>query len=166
VDISRQIRVIILRLANESDLPLMLAWRNHELVRQGMYTQGFSNPHLITWQEHLSWWKSRNKDWRTFIIELKEDDILRPVGVVTISQLDNWNSEIGLYVGEITLWGQSVGARALYLALEWLREYGCRKVHTTILKNNPSSRALFKKMGFEEIGKAREGEIAVELYLI
>jgi RimJ/RimL family protein N-acetyltransferase len=69
-------------------------------------------------------------------------------------------------VGEITLWGQSVGARALYLALEWLREYGCRKVHTTILKNNPSSRALFKKMGFEEIGKAREGEIAVELYLI
>jgi len=149
--------VIILRLANESDLPLMLAWRNHELVRQGMYTQGFSNPHLITWQEHLSWWKSRNKDWRTFIIELKEDDILRPVGVVTIGQLDNWNPETGIYL-EVSSWGKGYGKQALSLALKFLYQEQYKYTRTTILDNNTRSIKLYQSLGFNRIGPAREGE--------
>ena len=92
--------MITLRQATQDDLRLMLAWRNNPQVYQGIYNQSVENRKL-TWEEHTNWFASRNKDWRTFIIEYNGE----PVGVVTIGQLDHWCPEIGYYVGEVSLWG-------------------------------------------------------------
>jgi len=152
---------IILRLATESDLPLMMAWRSSPVVFAGFYSQ--TKP--LTWQEHLGWWKSRNRDWRCFIIELLEGDILRPVGVLNIGQLESWTPELGLYLGETSLWGRGIGAEALNLALLWLENNGYQATHTTIPKSNKRAMRLFSSAGFEKTGKARVGEIRVERIL-
>ena len=139
-----------LRQANEDDLPLIMAWRSNPLIYEGFYQQ--NEP--LTWPEHIDWWNSRNKDWRTFIIELDN----RKVGVVNIGQLDHWSPEIGYFIGEVSLWGQGIGKKAVGLALQWLKEYGKQYAHTTILDNNKRSINLIKALGFRRLGKARDGE--------
>jgi len=143
--------LIKLRNATEDDLELMMAWRSNPLVYQGFYQQ--MKP--LDWGEHLKWWQSRNKDWRTLIIEYEG----RSIGVVTLGQLDHWNPEIGYYIGEVSLWGNGLGKQAVGLALDWLRSEGFEYTHTTVLKNNTRSMKLLKGLGFVVMGKAREGEV-------
>ncbi len=140
-----------LREATQNDLPLMMAWRNQVQVYSGFYTQ--HEP--LRWEEHLNWFNSRNKDWRTFII-MYED---RPVGVVTIGQLDHWCPEIGFYVGEVALWGKGIGKEAVRLGLDWIRQYGREYCHTTVKKDNKRAIRLLESLGFQQCGVAREGEV-------
>jgi RimJ/RimL family protein N-acetyltransferase len=142
--------ILSLEEATEDDLPLLMAWRSNPLVYQGFYQQKDS----LTWEEHIEWWKSRNRDWRTFIIIYGN----RPVGVITIGQLDHWSPEIGYYIGEVSLWGKGLGREAVRLALNWLRKYGKSYCHTTVLNNNKRSIKLLKSFGFKYFGKARKGE--------
>lgn len=139
-----------LRKARKHDLPLVMAWRSNPLIYQGFYTQ--HEP--LRWEEHLNWWQSRNRDWRTFIIEYEN----RPIGVVTIGQLDHWSPEIGYFIGETSLWGKGIGRQAVQLGLDYIKDYGREYVHTTVLNKNVRSKVLLSNLGFTVLGDAREGE--------
>lgn len=133
----------------------MMAWRSNPLVYSGFYCQ--KSP--LVWEEHVKWFRSRNSDWRTFLV-LYEG---RPVGVVNLGQLDHWNPEIGYYNGEVSLWGKGIGTEAVRLGLEWLKTYSLShshvvSVHTTILDKNIRSVKIAKKLGFMKGMKAREDE--------
>jgi len=147
-----------LRLIRKEDYPLILAWRSNNLVYDGLYRQSLAQK-PITWEEHLEWLKSRNADWRTFIAIYEN----RPVGVVTIGQLDHWSPEIGLYLGEITLWGKGIGTKMVQMGLAWLKDYSLSHPHivacrTTILDDNIASKRVFEKCGFKCAGRARHKE--------
>lgn len=146
--------MIFLRNAHESDLPLIMAWRSNPLCYQGFYTQ--KQP--LSWEEHINWWKSRNKDWREFLIVLVEGTHVRDIGIVTIGQLDHWSPEVGYVIGEVSLWGKGFGKEAVRLACDWLRMMGKEYCHTTIKDKNLRSIRLIKNLGFKRLGKAREGE--------
>ena len=145
---------IILRDISDSDLPLIMAWRSNPLIYQGFYTQ--KSP--LVWHEHLSWWKSRPSSWKQFIITLIQDTHVRDIGVVSIGQMEYWEAEIGIYIGEVTLWGKGYGKQAVKLALDYLREHGFKYTRTTILDNNERSQRLFQSLGYKRIGEARIGE--------
>ncbi len=146
-----------LRLLQREEYPLTMAWRSNPDIYKGFYQQ--ERP--LTWEEHLEWHNSRNRDWRNFVI-MYED---RPVGIVTISQLDHWEPEIGFYIGETSLWGKGVGKEAVRLGLDYIKEQGKVCCHTTVLDNNERSMRLMKSLGFEVTGKAREGETWVRVRL-
>lgn len=146
--------MILLRKSTDSDLPLIMAWRSNPLIFSGFFSQ--KSP--LSWGEHHNWWASRNADWHEFIIELFECDILRPIGVVSIGQLDHWSPEIGYFIGNPTDWGKGYGKQAVEFACKWLKKSGKEYAHTTILDNNERSIRLVKSLGFEYLGKAREGE--------
>ena len=144
---------LILKEAEYEDLPLMMSWRSNPLIYKGFYQQ--ASP--LYWDEHLAWFKSRNSDWRTFICFY--DD--RPIGVVTIGQLDHWSPEIGYYIGEVSLHGKGVGTEAVRLGIEWVRGLGLAHVthiHTTIKDDNIGSIKIMKKLGFKKGMEARKGE--------
>ena len=154
--------MINLREACKCDLPIMLAWRSNKEVYKGFYQQKGA----LVWEEHLKWFNSRNQDWRTLLV-LYQD---RPVGVVTIGQLDNWNPEIGYYIGEVSLWGKGVGTEAVRQGIEWVKEYAkthsyITSVHTTILYSNKASIKLIEKLGFKHVCEARKGEGRWEMML-
>jgi len=142
---------IYLRPLIEVDYPLTMAWRSNPLVYEGFYQQ--EEP--LKWEEHINWIRSRNQDWRNFIVMY--DD--RPVGIVTVCQLDYWSPEIGYYIGEVSLWGKGIGKEAVRLGLEYIKNYGRDYCHTTVLENNERSIRLLKSLGFEYMDEAREGEI-------
>ena len=152
-----------LRDLEEKDYPLIMAWRSNPLVYSGFYSQ--KGP--LEWKGHVKYHTTRNSDWRTFIIEVTEDDVTRPVGVLNIGQLDNWKPELGVWIGEVALWGRGIGMVALRYAIDWikLRQYPYQVIGATILDNNERSIRLFKSMGFVRICKAREGESEYEYRL-
>lgn len=141
--------MIKLREARHEDLPLMMAWRN--LTYEGFYTQNAP----LTWEEHVNWFVNRPSSWRCFIILYEE----RPVGVVTIGQLEYWTPEIGYYIGEITLWGKGIGKESVKLAMEYLKSQGKEYCHTTVKEDNLRSLNLLKSLGFAIMGEARDGEL-------
>lgn len=149
---------VSLRLMTKEDLPLTLAWRSNKVVYDGFYTQGRTQKPM-TWEEHKKWNESRmlSDFWRMFIIVY--DD--RPVGVVSISMLEHWTAEIGLYIGEVTLWDKGIGKEVLKLALEYIKGYGKEYCHTTIPKNNERALRLFRSLGFAYMAEAREEEVWV-----
>lgn len=148
--------------ASKHDLPLMMAWRSNPLVYKGFYQQ--DSP--LVWDCHVRWFNGRNSDWRTFII-IYED---RPVGVVTIGQLDQWTPEVGYFIGEVSLWGKGVGTEAVKQGIEWIREYSRTHphivaVHTTIKCDNKASIKLIEKIGMKHVCEARKGEGRWEMML-
>jgi len=148
---------VMLRDATDDDMELVLKWRNIPEVYRGFYQQSREN-RVLTYEEHYKWWHSRY-NWQTFIIMFEGKD----AGCINIGQLDNWNPEVSIFIGEVTLWGKGIGKQALSLALDWLKSKGYEKVHTTILKNNARAIWLFESLGFQWVGEARKTEWAYEL---
>lgn len=145
---------MFLRFATQADYPLIMAWRSNPLIYSGFYSQ--KEP--LKWQEHIAWFASRPSSWRTFIICLVEDSVERPIGGVTIGQLEYWEFEIGIYIGEVSLWGKGYGKRAVELALEYGKSEGKDYCRTTILDNNKRSIDMFTSLGFIRIADARNNE--------
>jgi RimJ/RimL family protein N-acetyltransferase len=121
--------------------------------RNEVYAGFYQQKKPLTWGEHKNWWRSRNADWRTFIIQ----DECVDVGVVTLGQLDHWSPEIGYYVLP-NYWGNGIGKKAVKQAVEWLKRFGYEYCHTTVKDDNKRSIRLLKSLGFTELGDARLGE--------
>ena len=146
---------VYLRPLTEADYPLTMAWRSNPLVYQGFYSQYES----LKWEEHILWIRSRNSGWRNFVVMYND----RPVGVVTICQLDHWSPEIGYYIGEVSLWGRGIGKEAVRQGLQYIKNFGRDYCHTTVLNENTRSLKLLKSLGFKKMGEARKGEVWLTL---
>lgn len=143
--------MLLLREMTKADLPLLLAWRNNPLIWSGTYTQ--RKP--IEWNDHKAWWLSRNQDHYSFMVILFEDNCAREVGVLHISLLDYWSPEIGIIIGEVSLWNKGVGTEAFRLGCEWVKDKGYEWTSTTAPKVNKPMIKVLEKLGFEYIGEAR-----------
>ena len=144
---------VYLRQVHDGDLPLIMAWRNIEKVFAGFYEQ--NSP--LKWQEHINWWKSRHdrEDW---VVMIEEDGVQRGVGVVNVSGLGTKLPSVGIYIGEVTLWGKKIGSKAVELAVKWLSKKGYKGGQANIMKDNIASIKMFESLGFKWIGEGREGE--------
>lgn len=143
---------VSLRELKAEDLPLLLAWAHIREIWEYLPTSR-KNENL-TWVDHLLWFKSRinRVDW---VITYWN----RPVGVIHIRGLDGEYPEIGLYIGETTLWGAGIGRLALSLAMEQaVTKLGIKKLDAVIHPENLRSVHLFKELGFERVGGARNGQ--------
>ena len=140
---------VTLREVTEKDLELLMAWRSHPLIYAGFYWQ--DGP--LSWEEHHSWWLERKqrKDW---MIIFTEGEMSRAVGCVAAYELESEIPHLGVYIGEISLWGRSVAQRALTQAVVWLRTDGYHRCRATILDTNAASQRAFKKAGFDLVGPA------------
>jgi len=153
---------VLLREATNDDRELMMAWRSNPILfKTGAYTQKAP----LTWNEHYTWWNTRGPWWKFFIIQVNDGITTHDVGVVNFGQLDNWNPEFNYYLGEVSLWSQGVGEQALQLGINWLREHGYCRLHTTIVDDNKRSEGVLRKLGFKRIRAARKGESYWEMKL-
>ena len=153
-----RLMIILLREATYADMPLVMAWHSNPIIQKGFYTLG-KDPRPLNWEEHYEWWTLTTKDWKKFIVILVENNIAREVGIVRVSNLEDFCPNIGFTIGEVSLWGKGVGKQAVSLALDWLNSIGKKYVNTTVLTNNQRAVGLLEGLGFESRGEARKGEI-------
>ena len=136
-----------LRPIQESDLELVLQWRNSERVRSNMYTD-----HIISLNEHKEWFFNTryNQSMLHQICECNQ----QPIGVSNFTNIDKKNKKCywGFYLGDTNLMignGSIMGFMALQYAFEIL---DIRKLCSEVFKFNSSSIKLHNKLGFYQEG--------------
>lgn len=136
---------------SESDLDLILPWRNAPAVRQASFTH-----HEITPAEHRAWFQRQQQNpcarWYLY-----RDAAGTPQGVVYFTALDpaQRTGYWGFYARPEATPG--TGTRILYAALELaFGELNLHKLNGEALASNTASVNLHKKVGFTQEGIFRD----------
>lgn len=138
------------RAIEDSELEMMLAWRNQPNVRENMYTQ-----HEITWGEHIAWWE-RLKQQSAQTYFMYECDS-QPQGIVYFTSIDNacLNCAWGFYSSPDAPRG--TGTKMEFLALDYVfKELGLHKLYCEVLAYNAAVIRLHGKFGFTQEGIFRQ----------
>ena len=138
----------LLRAMTESDLELVLVWRNQERIRLAMYTD-----HVISRDEHYAWFKRVTDEQKTQHFIFEYDSV--PVGVINVVNVDMAANRCawGFYVGAENL-PDGTGSAMGFVALEHLFEVlGFRKVIGEVLADNDASLSYHRRLGFVEEGR-------------
>lgn len=135
----------------ENELPMLLNWRNKEVIRNVMM-----NSELISWNQHNQWFNNyqRNQSSQTKIFYF--DNI--PYGVLNIQGIDveNQKCEWGFYIGdEYSPLG--MGSLLGYASLNYIfQDLGIRKLTAEVLSYNTKSIKFHEKFGFINEGRLRK----------
>lgn len=123
------------------DLELLLAWRSNPEVYEHFREQ--TAP--LSWDDHLSWFASRETDRHDYVIGYKG----RRVGSINLSP----DSYVGVFIGEVDLWGEGIGSAAV----EWIcQRHSREEFYAEIHETNTQSRRLFEDCGFVDYDQSDE----------
>jgi len=140
-----------LRLLEEADLAMTLAWRNQDHIRQW-----FLHSDVITPEQHRAWWQRYQDRDDDFVFVIEETETLkRPVGQVSLYNID-WaegRAEFGrLLIGDAEANGQGLARLATSrLVDEALGNWGLNEVYLEVLVTNAPALAIYQSCGFREI---------------
>lgn len=133
----------------ESDLEIVLSWRNHPDVRRYMYTT-----HEITLTEHRAWFKSVDENPDVDLLIYEEEGL--PKGFVNLSRTRSRPvADWGFYVapGSEKGVGRRLGHSALSFAFSAL---SLHKVCGQALDFNDRSVRFHLSLGFTQEGRLRD----------
>ena len=141
-----------LRLLQPDDLPLTLAWRNQDHIRQWFF---YSDP--LTPAQHAAWYAQyaeRDDDF-VFIIE-EAAQAHRPVGQVALYHID-WaarRAEFGrLLIGEADAAGRGLARAATALLVQAAQgQWGLHEIYLEVYTHNAAARAIYARCGFQMAG--------------
>jgi UDP-4-amino-4,6-dideoxy-N-acetyl-beta-L-altrosamine N-acetyltransferase len=145
------------RTMTEEDLNCVLQWRNHPKIRRYMLNQ-----HVITAQEHRSWFEqaSHDPDRRLLIFEERDSKL----GFVNFSGASSGTSlHWGFYTAPDAPAGsgRKLGLTALNFAFNELESH---KVCGQALQINTASIRFHKSLGFRQEGLWREQHFIGDTY--
>lgn len=134
----------------DSDLEIMLAWRNAPSVRKNMYTR-----HEITLEEHQRWWASMRDDDAHRYLMYESDG--SPQGVVSFNAIDAQNEHAFWAFYSDPAAPRGTGMRMEFLALDYAFDaLGLHKLSCEVLDYNRPVIKLHQKFGFVEEGLFRD----------
>jgi diamine N-acetyltransferase len=142
-----------LRLLEEADLPMTLAWRNQDHIRQW-----FVHSAVLTWEQHHNWcgqYFQRDDDF-IFIIEDRQQ-ANRPIGQISLYNIE-WpqrRAEYGrLMIGEASAAGKGFAKEATQVLLDYaFHSLKLTEVHLEVFTHNVSAIAIYHGCGFQEVGE-------------
>ena len=131
-----------LRELKETDLEMVLQWRNREDVRKNMYTQ-----HIITWQEHTAWFqKAKDDDTKKYLLFQKDDT---PLGFVSFTEIHKKHKTAfwAFYSADPTRRG--IGSQMEVFAIDYAFEVlQLEKLNCEVLSFNYPIVSFHRKHGF------------------
>jgi len=136
-----------LRPVLESDLGLILQWRNSERIRANMFAD-----HIISSEEHRAWFERVNKE--PIPLFLVFEYLRKPLGIVSITQIDRVNNRClwGFYLGE-TDGPPECGMVMAYMGLTYIFEnLKIHKLCSEAFAFNQGSIRFHRKLGFSQEG--------------
>lgn len=138
-----------LRLLEEADLPLTLAWRNRDENRRWFFSSA-----LIAADQHRRWFEQYRDRDDDFVFIIEETAVLnRPVGQLSLYDID-WTSgraEFGrLLIGDPEARGLGLAQLATSrLVDEALARWGLREIRVECLTTNTRAIAVCAACGFQ-----------------
>lgn len=78
----------------------------------------------------------------------------RMIGYVDLADIKNNSAEIGIAIGERSLWGRGIGTKSILLLLEYaVKNFGITTFYAETHEANIRSRRMLEKMGFKEMSR-------------
>ena len=97
------------------------------------------------------------KEGQNFMIISVENQ--QPVGIIRLKNCDfiQGVSELGLFIGEKSYWNRGYAREAIQLALDYgFSILNMKNIMLHVFEFNVNAIALYKKIGFKEIGRRRK----------
>jgi UDP-4-amino-4,6-dideoxy-N-acetyl-beta-L-altrosamine N-acetyltransferase len=135
----------------ESDLDLILQWRNQEHIRNVMF-----DSRIITMEDHKKWYEKNRISKQASIKIFYIGDV--PLGIINITNIDRQNDKCdwGFYIGASKA-PKGSGTIMGYLALNHIfYEKKIRKLCAQVLNFNLKSLEFHKRLGFKSEGILRQ----------
>ena len=139
---------------NRQDITFRVQWLNNpEVIRYALD----DIEHRTTEEEQTQWFdeyeKKHSLGEKTFFTIFDEGT---PVGFMGLSNIDQVNkiAEVFILIGEDSYRGRGIGRESMnYLTSFAFETLGLDSLHLEVNNLNLSAINLYKKLGFEEIGK-------------
>lgn len=132
-----------LRTIGEKDLGQILEWRNSDRIRNSMLSN-----HIISWEEHQSWFKKLKTSDIYLIFEYEDE----PAGLVNFTEMmpSEGSCWWGFYLGKNDL-PKGTGLLMGYKGLSYIfHKINIRLVYSKVLERNTASLTYHKRLGFSE----------------
>jgi RimJ/RimL family protein N-acetyltransferase len=150
-----------LRLLEEADLPMTLAWRNQDHIRTWFFSSDLISP-----EQHRAWfqqYKDRDDDF-VFVIE-ETETLKRPVGQSSLYHID-WaadHAEFGrLMIGDGEARGLGLARLATERLVDEAQRWGLRELTLEVLESNQRAVAVYVACGFGIVTRRPDGVLVMQ----
>jgi RimJ/RimL family protein N-acetyltransferase len=160
---------IRLRRPERTDLPRFAAWLDDPEVRRHL---ALVYPMSVVLEE--KWFEEQLKAepaLQALVIEAERvggEAAWNAVGVIGFHAID-WRSragELGLFIGEKTLWNAGYGTDATRTLVQWgFRELNLNRVFLRVFEDNAAAIRCYEKIGFRHEGRLRQDRFQDGRYL-
>lgn len=143
-----------LRPMTTSDLPRVLAWRNHPDIRFCMHAQ-----QVISAQEHAAWFARNEHDSQRCLLIAEEQS--QPLGFLQFTICAKGVAEWGFYLAPCSMPGS--GSRLCRAGIaHGFEKLGLTRINASVLTHNTRSLRLHHRLGFTPVTEEAQGEVSVE----
>lgn len=152
-----------LRLLEEADLPMTLAWRNQDHIRKW-----FFHSDIITPVQHRQWWEGYTDRDDDFVFVIEETETLKTaVGQVSLYRID-WDlrsAEFGrLLIGDTRATGQGLAtAASARLLAEATQRWKLERIRLEVQCGNGAAIKIYRHCGFRADASTADGVCAMTL---
>lgn len=145
---------MLLRAFKPDDLDALTAFQN-DLQTELLGGGDPPRPTTREWMAQLWERLSNDRSGASFVMEA-DGKVIGNLGLFNVD-LEARTMELGITIGDKDYWGRGYGTEAIRLATDYaFRMRNVRKVHLSVLANNPRAIAAYTKVGFVEEGRRRE----------
>ncbi|MBI4233518.1 MAG: GNAT family N-acetyltransferase [Chloroflexi bacterium] len=145
---------VTLRAVEQGDLATFHLWMNDWEVKRFL-----AHIYPLSMDEEAEWYEAiqERKDERHFAIEDEAGELIGVVGLRRISP-ENRSAELGIALGERRVWGQGYGTAAVRAMLDFaFKQMNLHMVWLQTYEFNERAQASFRRCGFREDGRLRQG---------
>lgn len=143
-----------LRAVERDDLPLAVVYLN--------------DPEVLVWfgpltpmnmEDEIAWYERMRQDQSVVNFAIELDG--RYVGGCGLINIDaqHRRAEIGIFVGDKTIWGKGVGSEAMRLVLGYGFDYlNLHRIYLRAFPENQRAVGIYERLGFRHEGRFRDVE--------
>jgi RimJ/RimL family protein N-acetyltransferase len=149
-----------LRRVERDDLSRIVAWLNEPAVRENLLLA-----YPLSRDEEERWYEDVLKQepaTRPFIVEIPAPTgagAWSPIGIVAFHGVD-WRArsgEVGIFLGDTTVWGRGYGTDALRTLVRWgFEELNLNRVWLRVYDDNGRAIRSYEKLGLRHEGRLRQ----------
>ncbi len=145
---------VVLRAIEPEDLPQYVRWfADTDMLKYF----GFYYPMNLA--QETDWYEGQNQDADRINFAVDHED--QHIGGCGFASLDrrNRNGEVGLFIGEKSLWGQGLGQDILTTLVEYGFDYlNLHRLFLRVFAENARAVRAYEKVGFLHEGRFRDAE--------
>jgi RimJ/RimL family protein N-acetyltransferase len=149
-----------------ADLPTFVAWLNDPEVRRGI--SHFLPMSMVREEQWFENNLAQPVEQQGFAVEASIDGAWKLIGTVGFHIID-WISrkaEIGIMIGEKSLWNQGYGTETMTLMLQHgFETLNLHRIYLKVFANNPRAIRAYEKVGFKLEGSLREAHFTEGAYI-